>query len=151
MSELFPVAKNLEHPSFSRKENECWKENFFFIQAADTQLGLIDNWAGNPVETRTWKEEMRLTKIAIQHANKMNPKPKFFIVCGDLVNAFPGKMHREPQERDFKHLFEALDSQIPLVCVCGNHDVGNTPSPSTLMSYRQNFGDDYFSFWVQGI
>lgn len=147
----FPIAKNLQYPGFCKEDNISWKENFYFIQAADTQFGLIDHWAGNPVETRTWEEEIRLTKIAIQHANKMNPKPKFFVVCGDLINAFPGKMHREAQIKDFKEVFKELDTQVPLVCVCGNHDVGNTPSPSTLSSYRQVFGDDYFSFWVQGM
>ena len=144
------TARNLQFPGFSRSKHSLWQGNFFFIQAADTQFGLIDQWAGNPAETRTWDEEIRLTRLAIQHANSMNPKPKFFIVCGDLVNAFPEKMHKDAQEKDFKEIFKELDHQVPLVCVCGNHDVGNTPTSSTLSSYRQKFGDDYFSFWVQG-
>ena len=56
----------------------------------------------------------------------MSPKPAFFIVCGDLVDAFPDKWPeiRSAQEKDFFKVFSKLNSDIPLVCVCGNHDVG---------------------------
>ena len=56
----------------------------------------------------------------------MNPKPAFFIVCGDLVDAFPDKWPeiRTEQEKDFFKVFSNLNPHIPLVCVCGNHDVG---------------------------
>lgn len=35
--------------------------------------------------------------------------------------------------------------------VSGNHDIGNTPSRETIDDYCQNWGDDYFSFWVGGV
>ena len=38
-----------------------------------------------------WEQEIRLTEQAIQAINKMNPKPRFFVVCGDLIHAMPGK------------------------------------------------------------
>ena len=44
-----------------------------------------------------------------------------------------------------------IDPSIPLVCVCGNHDVGNTPTPEYIDRYRRRFGDDYFSFWIRGV
>jgi hypothetical protein len=34
------------------------------------------------------------------------------------------------------------------VFVSGNHDLGNTPTPATVQQYCQDWGDDYFSFWV---
>ena len=37
------------------------------------------------------------------------------------------------------------------VCVCGNHDVGNRPTKDTIANYQNSFGDDYFSFWHQGV
>ena len=149
-SVLTRLAKNYSYPGFTKEAEGTWKESFIFIQAADTQFGLIDNWAGNPEETRVWEEDINLSKKAIEHANKMVPKPKFFIVCGDLIDAFPEKMHREAQEKDFKDVFQELDSDIPLVCVCGNHDVGNAPTKESLRKYRSDFGDDYFTFWVGG-
>jgi len=147
----FKKAKNLKYPGFERDGNDEWKENFFFIQAADTQFGLIDDWANVPLEKQCWEEDIRLTKLSIKHANSMNPKPKFFVVCGDLINAMPGKTHRDEQEKDFKEVFQGLDSDVPLICVCGNHDVGDHPTLETVASYRNSYGDDYFSFWVQGI
>lgn len=44
-----------------------------------------------------------------------------------------------------------LQPSIPLICVCGNHDVGNVPTPDTLTEYRKDFGDDYMAFWVKGV
>ena len=68
----------------------------------------------------------------------MSPKPAFFIVCGDLVDAFPDKWPeiRTAQEKDFFKVFSKLNSDIPLVCVCGNHDVGK--------SFIFNFSDTVF-------
>ena len=67
----------------------------------------------------------------------MSPKPAFFIVCGDLVDAFPDKWPeiRSAQEKDFFKVFSKLNSDIPLVCVCGNHDVGK--------SFIFNFSDSH--------
>ena len=32
--------------------------------------------------------------------------------------------------------YSRLDKSIPLVCVCGNHDVGNRPTVETIEGYR---------------
>ena len=39
-----------------------------------------------------WEQEIRLAEQAVQAINKLNPKPKFFVLCGDLVHAMPGKI-----------------------------------------------------------
>lgn len=44
-----------------------------------------------------------------------------------------------------------IDPDIPLLCVCGNHDVGNVPNKVTIDRYTSEFGDDYFAFWVGGV
>jgi predicted MPP superfamily phosphohydrolase len=110
---------------------------------------LIDNWFKNP--NPNWDKEIKLTQEAIKAANQMNPKPKFFIVCGDLVDAMPGNSDREQQIYDFKTCFKDLKNDIPLVCVCGNHDIGDTPTHDSIDDYRKKFGDDYFSFVVSGV
>lgn len=38
-----------------------------------------------------WGQEIRLTEQAVQAINKLNPKPRFFVLCGDLIHAMPGK------------------------------------------------------------
>jgi len=145
------VAKELKFPDLNESNQGTWDDSFLFIQAADTQFGLIDNWAGNPESTRIWTEEIRLTKLAIRKANELSPKPKFFIVCGDLVDAFPGNIHKRDQIKDLKEVFQEIQLDIPLICVCGNHDVGNSPTSESLKNYRSDFGDDYFTFWVGGV
>lgn len=41
------------------------------------------------------------------------------------------------QEADFMKCYSRLDKSIPLVCVCGNHDIGNRPTVETIEGYRQ--------------
>ena len=50
----------------------------------------------------------------------------------------------ERQARDWKAAADGLDASIPMVCVCGNHDVGNRPNSATISAFRDRFGDDYF-------
>ncbi len=119
-------------PGFATNPDESkWSESFFFVQAADTQLGMIDTWGdgsgvGSKYPNIVWDREMELCKKTVSLLNAMNPKPVFFIVCGDLVDAFPDQWPeiRAKQEQDFFQVFSQLDKNIPLVCVCGNHDVG---------------------------
>jgi len=86
---------------------------------------------------------------AVDEINRL--RPAFAVVCGDLVDAWPGAPHRAEQIRDFKQICKRVDPSVPLVCVCGNHDVGNRPNAATVEEYRSEFGDEYFSFWVHGV
>ncbi|KAF7656206.1 hypothetical protein LDENG_00045010, partial [Lucifuga dentata] len=58
---------------------------------------------------------------------------------------------RVDQELDLKAALKGTHPSIPLVFVSGNHDLGNTPTPSTVEHYCSAWGDDYFSFWVGGV
>ena len=132
------------------ENNKQWKSPFFFIQGADTQLGSIGKYS-DKIPDSNWEEEIRLTTKAIQIANSMNPKPKFFVVCGDLVDALPGEKYKEEQIKDFKKCFRDFNNDIPLVCVCGNHDVGDNPTNESVSDYKSKFGDDYFAFCCGGV
>lgn len=92
----------------------------------------------------------------------MNPLPRFFCICGDILDAYPFESfpyrhpsgllpRREKQYKDFVQLFQELDSKVKLVCVCGNHDMGDIPTHESVEVYRRQFGQDYFSFWVGGV
>ncbi|XP_075724744.1 serine/threonine-protein phosphatase CPPED1 isoform X2 [Rhipicephalus microplus] len=98
-----------------------------------------------------WDKEIALTEKAVEAVNRMEPKPRFFVVCGDLVDAMPGDELKPEQEADFKRVFSKMSSEVPLVCVCGNHDIGNQPTPASVCAYRNSFGDDYFTFWCSGV
>ncbi|GIY04312.1 hypothetical protein CDAR_617431 [Caerostris darwini] len=146
---LTKKALNKSYPGFEKENNSKWEGPFYFIQGADTQFGMISTFERD--SNTGWEEEIRLTKKAIQLINTMTPKPKFFIVCGDLIHAFPGGKDRLAQENDFIKVFKELNEDIPLICVCGNHDVGDTPTPTAIQGYRDKFGDDYFTFYCGGI
>lgn len=147
---IISIAENRTLAIFNSDEERNWSEPFAFIQAADTQFGMIESYIEKK-EIPNWDEEIRLTKLAVKAANAMSPKPKFFIVCGDLVDAMPGTATKDPQIQSFKSSFDELDPDIPLVCCCGNHDIGNTPTHQSIADYKKQFGDDYFSFWSGGV
>lgn len=126
---------------------------FHFMQLADTQLGMETCFTGQ----NGWEKELELMRIAAAEVNRL--RPAFAIVCGDLINEFPNEEAgrtanpelRKQQVSDFKKAFSLIDEDIPLVCCCGNHDIGDRPNSVTIRSYTENFGDDYFSFWCNGV
>ncbi|XP_020779880.2 serine/threonine-protein phosphatase CPPED1 [Boleophthalmus pectinirostris] len=127
-----------------------WRGPFCFIQGADPQLGLMKSWKEGG-EGDEWAEEVELTKQAVEAMNRLQPRPRFMVLCGDLVHAMPDTPYREEQVRDLKAALKGTDPSIPLVFVSGNHDLGNTPTPKTVEQYCSQWGDDYFSFWVGGV
>lgn len=114
-----------------------------FVQLADSQLGLLN-------QNDDWRDESAMLELAVTKINKLEPKPSFVIVCGDLINEFPdGNAARAARQvADFKRILSAV--KAPLLCVCGNHDVGNAPTPESLALFRSRFGADYFEFTVHG-
>jgi len=127
-------------------EESEWKGPFFFVQFADTQFGFMN-------ENDSWDEELKLAQQSVKEINRL--KPRFAIICGDLVHKYPEANPtsdiRSRQVTDFKNTFSQIHHSIPLLCVCGNHDVGNKPDKSSIEIYKTDFGDDYFSFWVGGV
>jgi len=136
-------AEDRTLPGFHETDSSGkWQQPFFFVQAADTQLGMIVNYGDGTISDQypnvTWEREMELCQLAVHKVNSMDPKPAFFIVCGDLVDAMPEKWPeiRKEQEADFMKVFSQM--QVPLVCVCGNHDVGNKPTKQTIADYQSS-------------
>ncbi|XP_039632331.1 serine/threonine-protein phosphatase CPPED1 [Polypterus senegalus] len=152
-SEMFHRAAGRSFKGFSAEEEGEWKGPFYFVQAADPQLGLMKAWAIGDTDNGgdEWEQEVLLTEKAIQAVNRLTPLPRFMVICGDLIHAMPGTQWREAQERDLKNALQKVNPAIPLVFVSGNHDLGNTPSAQTVTDYCHSWGDDYFSFWVGGV
>lgn len=141
-----------DYERFKEDEQKQWKGPFYFVQAADPQFGLIERYLEKKVNY-TWEKEKVLSKLSVEKLNALNPKPKFFVICGDLCDATPVDEWeiRQKQEKDFWDIFSKINPDIALVCVCGNHDVGDIPSSLAVQRYRSSFGKDYFSFWVGGV
>jgi len=138
----FAQAANRTFKTFDQEREQAWQGPFFFIQLADTQYGMFTGGKG-------FEQEAALVQRTVEHINRL--RPRFVIVCGDLTNATPNHPRYRAQVSQFHRDFSKVDAEIPLVCVCGNHDIGNRPTPDSIASYQEHFGDDYFSFWVGGV
>lgn len=86
---LEKYAQNRSYPGFEKEKEGTWNGPFVFIQGADTQLGMISTYLEKQ-QFCTWDKEIDLTTRSIEAINKMVPRPRFFVVCGDLVDAMPG-------------------------------------------------------------
>lgn len=151
--DVFLAAKHRTFGGLTEDVEREWTGPFCFIQAADPQLGLMKAWREGDCDGGgdEWAEEVELTKQAVVAVNQLRPRPRFMVLCGDLVHAMPDTSFRQGQERDLKAALKGTDPSIPLVFVSGNHDLGNTPTPGTIEQYCRAWGDDYFSFWVGGV
>lgn len=78
----------------STDEEKKWTGPFCFIQAADPQLGLMKAWRVGDCDRGgdEWAEEVQLTKQAVGAINKLQPRPRFVVLCGDLIHAMPGEI-----------------------------------------------------------
>ncbi|ODM88174.1 Serine/threonine-protein phosphatase CPPED1, partial [Orchesella cincta] len=131
------ITSFLEDPS----ERE-WKGPFTFIQGADTHRSLL----------------AQKRRAELGQRDSFNTGREF-VICGDMLDAFPYEVAensrefpgaqelRDKQYQDFVKVFRELVPEVKLVCVCGNHDIGDKPSKETLKYTRQ----DYFSFWAGGV
>jgi len=138
-SEPLPrIPANRIFPELTAENEGRWTGPFFFVQMADPQFGFMDE-----------AQERKNAEAAVQHINRL--KPRFAIVCGDLVHPPPGTDGYDAKVAMFTSIFSKIDPSIPLICVAGNHDVGNTPDAASLAAYRRRFGDDYFGFWSGGV
>lgn len=93
MPSLTDFLSSLPHLFFFLEKEREWKGPFYFIQGADPQFGLMKAWSTGDCDSGgdEWEQEIHLTKHAVEAINKLNPKPKFFVLCGDLIHAMPGK------------------------------------------------------------
>ena len=132
-----------------------------FIQMADPQFGMFSSISKLTEEeaisrsreglTLRYVEqefdgfapETKLFTKAIRYANEY--KPDFVVICGDMVN----EADSDDQRKELFRITSQLNKDIPIYWVAGNHDVGNTPTPETLNSYRKLFGEDNYSFQIE--
>jgi len=169
------VNRTLHHPALYQPkmrnekkdlgEQKKTREKHSFVICADTQFGILMD--GIPMKEPNWDTEVDLSRRAVEKINAMKPKPLFVCVCGDLVDTessfssataswkkimrkWEHEVIMDQQNRDWKKVWAQLDPSIALVCLCGNHDVGNRPTEASIDVFRESFGDEYLSFWANG-
>jgi len=147
--DMFHKANNRGFDLLEEQYEGKWSGDFEFICMGDPQIGFYDQ-----------KKEEEFSTKAVSFINLM--KPRFVVVCGDHTHNLEdiwskkkglehGRKKRIEELKAYKNIYRKLDKDIPLVCVCGNHDVGNKPTERTTQLYKDEFGDDYFAFWCGGV
>ena len=96
-SKVIRKAKDRVLPGFeTSRDKSKWKSSFFFVQAADTQLGMIDTWGGKDTvgaeyPNISWDREIELCSQTVDLLNQygfisnlvkkskleFNPEPNF--------------------------------------------------------------------------
>jgi 3',5'-cyclic AMP phosphodiesterase CpdA len=131
-----------------------------FVQMADPQFGQFAHFSGLPPEAIAryrrhglnvraapkvthFREETRRFEAAI--AATVAERPRFAIVCGDMVHTAgdPG------QVAEVKRIASRLPATVPLRYVPGNHDAcadSEVPDHESLARYRADFGPDFYAF-----
>ena len=118
----------------ARAQQKPW----FFAVLSDPQMGM---YAGD----QNFAQESANFEFTIANLNRL--RPRFVVICGDLVN----RSGDVAEIADFKRILKQLDPSIPVYNVPGNHDVGNTPDAATLSAYQAAFGPDHYTFSAEGL
>lgn len=156
-----PVAKVVTEKTRTRHSGHR------FVIAADSQFGILMD--GFAMDVPNWSQEIEISRRCVEQINAMtgDQRPLFVCVCGDLVDtesSFSGAIASwkkvmsgwernlvfEQQVKDFKRVWSNLHHDIALVCLCGNHDVGNRPTRASIEHWTSSFGDDFLCFWANG-
>lgn len=148
--------RTLHHVNLPQTSDSQHRQPFSFVVCADTQLGMTN-------ANREWETELVYARHAVKQINALQPRPAFCCCCGDLVDMEytfyvpKGKFTKQEcdaiqdqQNQDFQTVWSELHPDIALVCLCGNHDVGNRPTQSSVNRFTDAFGDDYLAFWAHG-
>ena len=105
-------------------------QSFSFVQLCDTQLGMGG-----------YRHDVKALTQAVRQINEMDVD--FAIHCGDAVHV-PNKK----SFADYRRIIKKLN--VPSYNAPGNHDVGDNPTPESLALFREEIGDDRFSFEHKG-
>lgn len=101
------------------------QDNFRFIVAADPQL---------------FRGKKETLDKAIESINGF--KPKFVIVCGDLIET----PSNPPQIQAYKEAVSKLSPKTALYNLSGNHDIGRPVEMKYVSAYQENFGPLWYHF-----
>lgn len=127
-----------ETPQKEKEEKEEPAESeyndFSFIQLSDPQLGFISG------ETLNFTADSLLLEEMVSQVNRL--KPAFVLMTGDMTNTSKQK----DQIACYQMIMQKMDKAIPVYTLPGNHDIGGDYSNDRVQAYKDNYGEDHFSF-----
>lgn len=134
---------------------------FRFLFLADMQLGAYATFSGMSAEdvdryaselgmrvgmvprVEGWEWDARRYRAAVEAVNAI--RPDLVVIGGDMVD----DPNSEGQYDEFMGITSMIDEEIPARWVPGNHDIAPdavAPTPDSLSTYRELFGEDYYAF-----
>jgi len=150
------LSSSIPQTTTSVSEKEPSRHSYSFVVCADTQIGMYS-------QNKEWETELAYSRQAVELINSLNPRPLWCIMCGDIADmelSFYENTKgftrndcfriQKQQYADFQKVYAQLHPDICMVCVCGNHDIGNRPTPASMDIWKNAFGDDTVAFWVNG-
>lgn len=134
--------------NFQNDKNYSLNEDFNFDNLTkgeyaiitDPQLGMFNAYY-NPNPEDSWDVELENFYNALAY---LQEKVDFVIITGDLVNEYENLSIQTSQKNDLRRAIEASD--LPILVMPGNHDLGNGFYYSDLKRYRDFWGQDYYHF-----
>jgi 3',5'-cyclic AMP phosphodiesterase CpdA len=90
-----------------------------------------------------WEWDARRYISAVSAVNAL--RPDLVVIGGDMID----DPNSEDQYDEFIGITSRIDPEIPIRWVPGNHDIAPdtvVPTPDSLSTYRERFGEDYYAF-----
>ena len=135
------VAKERKILTLTRILEPTFYEPFSFIYISGLENGLVSDGEDEDCQ------KMDLVQRLVKNINKIQPLPKFVVLCGGLTNNGKRKSCRVPLENALK----TLDQSVKVLCIPGDSDFGHDLDTNMVDSYRNELGDDWYSFWSCGV
>ena len=85
----------------------------------------------------------KVLKNILNKTSKLNPEPKFIVVCGDSIAGSTNEKVYKNQLNNFKRILNNYHPKILILPVIGNHEVNITPEDD---KYELLFKDIYKDF-----
>lgn len=114
------------------------QQPWFFAVLSDPQFGMY-------AKDKNFTQETANLEFVVANLNRL--RPRFVVICGDLVN----RTADAAEIAEYKRVLHELDPTIPVYYVAGNHDVGNIPTAAAIAGFRASIGPDYYTFSADGI
>lgn len=89
-------------------------------------------------------------KRSLEVINEMRPRPKFVTLKAPLMPKSWNVSFYQDYVDSFKSIVQTLNETIRIILVPGCIP-GEPITPKSIELYHENFGDDYFSFWIDGV
>ena len=153
-----------ENADQTSKKDDKDKSCYQILQITDPQIGMRDqygfvatNFIGEKIGREGYKDELNnvykaLDKVLAMEKNSQT-FPKFIIITGDIINAYPWMPHRNSQIQDMKKAFtDEKYKDLNILVIPGNHDIKKDfTAEEHEKLYVDNWGSSYYHFGDRGL